>query len=112
MGYSAMNVSEYTKENFRKLWNEKYADRICWIVLVLTVIVINGLVIYFNGIIIELIFSVPLSGFAGMIVACINDEILKAIYIRIKIRRKLKADAKQKEAESFSNFINSCRIKR
>lgn len=112
MGYSAMNVSERTKEDFRKRWNEKYADPICWTVLVLSVIVINGLVIYFNGIIIELVFSVPLSGFGGMLVACVNDEILKAIYIRIKIRNKLKTDAKQKEAESFNNFINSCRIKR
>lgn len=112
MGYSAMNVSERTKEDFRKLWNEKYANPIGWTVLVLSVIILNGLVIYFNGIIIELIFSVPLSGFAGMLVACVNDEILKSIYIKIKIRRKLKADAKQKESESFNNFINSCRIKR
>ena len=111
MGYSAMNISERTKEDFRRHWNEKYCDSICWAVLILTVLILNGLVIYFNGIIIELIFSVPLSGFAGMLVACVNDEILKAIYIRIKIRSKLKADAKQKEAESFKNFINSCRIK-
>ena len=112
MGYSAMNVSERTKKDFRQRWHKKYADTICWLVLILTVLILNGLVIYFNGIIIELIFSVPLSGFAGVLVACVNDEILKAIYIRIKIRRKLKADAKQKEAESFNKFINSCRIKR
>lgn len=112
MGYSAMNASERTKEDFRQRWNKKYTDPICWIVLVLSVIILNGFVIYFNGIIIELIFSVPLSGFAGMIFACANDEILKSIYTRLKIRRKIKDDAKQRESENFSNFINSCRIKR
>ena len=109
MGYIAMNQTDKLKREFHTEWNEKYSSPIALFFFVLTIIVTNGFVIYSFGVIPELIFSIIIAAIFGVMTCIIIDEILKAIYIKIKIRRKSRIDEKKKEAEIFENFVIGCR---
>jgi uncharacterized membrane protein len=109
MGYQAMNVLQKLKHEYRQEWTTKYSDNVAWPLLVLIVALVNGAVIYNFGVIPDLIFSLIISIMGGGLFCCLIDEILKSIYTRVRINRKLKELRRQAEIDSFDRFITDCR---
>lgn len=108
-GYQPRPPIRYEEMRIKERYKSKYEDKVFIVLFLLFLFGLNFAVWYFNGFVVELIFSILIGCFGGFLFAAVFSTVIEWCYFKVKQKALHKREKKQIENDQFEQFIKGCR---